>query len=235
MHFPEDIIYRFFSRRPFNYTRVHDRVLLGRMPRSERDIDMLIQVCERWASVLTGEMGLERDLYVGVIVVGVVCCCLLLLFTKAFSLCKAQSRAHAWQTTHCLLFACMRGALSWTQCPEGSCPCDTCLQDSGWLFHTTQTSAHSLAPCQVEHVTAFVVMSELWELPYSLDVYKQRSVPVLHIPVPDYSAPTPAELQQAVAYVRQHLDKCVRACVRACMHAYLWSLVCVCVCVCVCV
>ena len=47
LHAPEDVFFYLMNRRPFNFTRVHGLLLVGRMPRSNADLDSLYTVISR--------------------------------------------------------------------------------------------------------------------------------------------------------------------------------------------
>lgn len=53
LHAPEDVFFYLMKRRPFNFTRVHGLVLVGRMPRSTADLDSLYTVILRPATAVS--------------------------------------------------------------------------------------------------------------------------------------------------------------------------------------
>eukprot|EP00052_Salpingoeca_macrocollata_P032421 m.5653 g.5653 ORF g.5653 m.5653 type:complete len:241 (+) comp3658_c0_seq2:142-864(+) len=58
-----------------------------------------------------------------------------------------------------------------------------------------------------EGVKTYIVLNEEWELFVPLQVLRDRQYNVLHIPIPDYQAPTLAELKAAIDFLAAHADK----------------------------
>lgn len=50
-------------------------------------------------------------------------------------------------------------------------------------------------------------MNQTWELSLPISAYEARGFAVLHVPTVDYGAPSPNEVDRAVAFVCAHVDK----------------------------
>eukprot|EP00051_Salpingoeca_urceolata_P016862 m.226535 g.226535 ORF g.226535 m.226535 type:complete len:247 (-) comp18800_c0_seq1:149-889(-) len=68
MHLPPDMIFFLTNGRPFNFDKVTDQVLVGRLPRSSADLDQLakenvgaiVKMTEAWENILTDREVLSR-------------------------------------------------------------------------------------------------------------------------------------------------------------------------------
>lgn len=84
----------------------------------------------------------------------------------------------------------------------------TKLDSPGLFLGTVPREADHLAELQREGVAAVVTLNESWELPMSLASVKDDfGMDHIHLPTPDFFAPSQADIAKAVEFIYQHVEK----------------------------